>query len=824
MSHFRYSMYLLTASLICGTANADSLSVIPTEFSIAGSRQQVQLVVRLAADLKPKAVTLQRESVDVTRAATYSSSDQKVATVSKTGVVRPVANGTAVITAQMGDQKARATISVTDIGENHPISFDHDMLPVLARTGCSGGACHGSPHGKAGFRLSLFGGDPEFDRRALVRESRSRRVSLLNPENSMLLLKPTMQLPHMGGRRFSAGDSDYQILRDWIAEGCSVKKPNVECVGIDVFPDERQVLQLPDAVQQLRVTARFADGTARDVTHLSKFDSSDIGIAHVSGNGYVQGHSRGDIAVIVKYLNFIATPLMTFVRDVKGFEWHSPGVVNFVDEHVDQKLRQMKYLPAEECSDEVFLRRVYLDVIGILPAPDERRRFLDSSSTAKRSELIEELLLRPEYARFWAQKWGDLLRVSRKQIGLASVFKYSQWLQSAIVSNKPYDQFAREILTASGSTEQNPAANYFRTAADTNDAMETSAQLFLGTRIQCAKCHNHPFERWTQDNYYGLAAVFHRVGRKKTGPKSEDVIVFDLPTGDVNHPTTGNAALPWVPGIGVLEVASQHGRREAFVDWLISQDNPFLAKVEVNRIWAQLMGRGIVEPFDDFRDSNPPSNPGLLEALADDFQKHGFDRNHILRTILNSRTYQASSKANRFNVADFRYFSHYRPRRLSAEQIVDALSAVTGLDEMFTGVPTGTKATWLPAPDLKPHDRNELGKVDFLKVFGQPERQSVCECERGDDTSLGQALQLLNGEFLNRRLTSPDSRFRKMLASKASHDTIVRELFLHGLCREPTMEEMQSAVGHAEKHKDANAAFEDICWAIVNKHEFLFQH
>lgn len=815
LSKLRVIAFLFpTLSMILQAAvAAESVSVDPPEFQIGRPRDRVQLVVR----------TTGAEQRDITREVRYSVDNPAIVTVSETGVVRPLASGSAVVTAGYGSDSATCRITVDGYAADQPVNFDHEVLPILSKSGCSGGSCHGAPHGKAGFRLSLFGGDPEFDRDALVREARSRRVSPLHPENSLLLLKPAMQVPHMGGRRFTENDLGYRLLHSWIADGCRVENEPLRCTGIDVLPGGHNILQLPNGARQLRVVARFQDGSAHDVTHLAKFESSDAAVAGVSRDGYVTGYARGDVAVIVRYLQQIETPLFTVVRRVPDFQWKPLPTWNYIDSHVDAKLRQMQYLPSEVCSDEVFLRRVFLDVIGILPTPEERQQFLSSTSADKRDQLIERLLSRPEYAAFWAQKWGDLLRLSRKQIGLTAVFKFSAWLQAAVAENMPYDEFARELITATGSTLRNPAGNYYRTSSDTNDAMETTAQLFLGTRIQCAKCHNHPFERWTQDNYYGLAAVFHRVGRKKTRHPDE-VIVYDTATGEVDHPASGETLAPWVPADGALDVSGDEDRRAAFADWLTNDRNPYFASVEVNRIWAQVMGSGIVEPFDDFRDSNPPANPDLLRALAQDFRDSGYDRAHILRVILKSRTYQSTSLTNRSNRSDVRYFSHYRARRLTAEQLVDALTSVIGIPESFDSVPAGTKATWLPAPDLKPHNRAELGSVDFLKVFGQPERQSVCECERGDETSLGQALQLLNGEFLHRRLTSDSNRFRQMLQDGRPHAEIVRELYLRALCREPAPQELQAALSHIMSSDNKATAFEDVCWVIVNKDEFLFQH
>ena len=791
------------------------LEVFPQQLELTGRQSSAQLVItgHLADG----------EVVDVSSAAKFVLAKPGVLDVSASGRVTPNRDGETQLTISVGGVSKTLTARVSGQEKDDAVSFEHETLPALAKAGCSGGACHGSPHGKGEFRLSLFGFEPAFDRMSLVKESQSRRVNTINPAHSLLLRKPTMQIPHAGGRRLKTGDKLYSLLHDWIGDGCPVDPPASPCIGIEVHPSVNRVLRFPANTQQFSVEARFADGTTRDVTHLSQFSLSDPNIANASANGLITGVRRGETAAIVRYLEFIETPLLTFVRDVDNFVWNDPPTSNYVDEKVDQKLKQLQYQPAAVCSDEMFVRRVYLDVVGTLPTIEEADRFLADPSTDKRSRLIDELLSRPEYALFWAQKWGDLLRVSRKQIGLGSVFKFSQWLQAAVSHNMPYDQFARELLTASGSTITSPAGNYYRTASETLDAMESTAQLFMGTRIQCAKCHNHPFERWTQSNYYGLASFFNRIERQKTD-QPEEVILWSRSSGEVHHPADGRVMKPWVPVTGDLEIANTADRRAALAQWLTSPDNPFFARVEVNRIWAQVMGRGIVEPFDDFRDSNPPANAPLLDALAQDFVDQGFNRDHILRTILNSRTYQADSRPSQFNRDDDKYFSRYMPRQLTAEQLVDSLGQVAGKPKQFGLVAPDTKATWLPAPDLRPHDRSKLGEVDFLKVFGQPERQSVCECDRGDDSSLGQALELLNGSFMNKLLTDGNNRLHRYVRTGRPTKEAIIELYRLALSRYPSDSELNHSLAYAESHADKARALEDICWAIVNKDEFLFQH
>jgi hypothetical protein len=652
-----------------------------------------------------------------------------------------------------------------------------------------------------------------------------RRVSPLNPEASLLLRKPLMKVSHGGGRRLRETDYEYSVLYKWIAGGCRVDDASDPALlGLDISPPSGNVLSFPANTQQLKVHVKLANGSTKDVTRFAVFESSDDSIATVSTSGLITGHERGQVAIIVRYLEFIETTALTFVRDVDGFVWSNPPANNYIDEHVYRKLKQLQFESGELCGDSEFVRRVHLDVIGTLPSVESVLSFLADKSDDKRSKLIDALLERKEHAQFWTVRWGDLLRMSEKQVGKAGLLKYHAWVQDAIRQNKPYNQFVRELLTATGNTLENPAANYYRTEASVEDAVETTAQTFLGVRIQCAKCHNHPYEKWTQNNYYGLSTFFSQVKRQrieKTDPKDKKkkTIEIEIKTegkGDVRHPVSGQLMQPWVPGTGSFSITNIADRRLAFVNWLTKSDNPFLARVEVNRIWAYLMGRGIVEPFDDFRESNPASNESLLDALARDFAEHKFDRRHILRVILNSRTYQATSHATQFNKDDSRLFSHYQPRRLSAEQMLDAISHVTDVPDKFPGHPDGTKATQLIAPDL--------ANNDFLKQFGQPERQIACACERATDPSLPQALAMYNGKLIQAKLTNNKNRFHRALAANRSLTKIVDELYLAAFARRPTKEETDIAVDYVTASKNQGKACEDLCWAVMNQTEFLFQH
>lgn len=731
--------------------------------------------------------------------------------------VLPVADGVTELMVQVGALKQSIPVQVGQTQPPRRTQFENEVLVALSKQTCNSGACHGSPSGKGGFRLSLRAFDQQLDQLTLVREEFGRRINVLEPEKSLLLQKPLMKVAHGGGMQIHKQDPAYEILLQWISEGATIDPPDTpRCVKLEIVPGVRTVLNRKLApTQQLAAIAHFADGTQRDVTRLVAYESSNTSVAEINAQGLITSRGRGEAAILVRFLEHIESVPMMFIEDVEGFVWKAPPANNFVDELVNAKLQQLQYLPAETCNDSEFLRRVYLDVIGILPTIEETNAFLSNGSIGKRNELIDALLKRPEHAKFWALKWGDLLRMTSKGVGDEGVYKYHRWVEESIRENMPYDQFARQLLTGSGSTLANPASNFYRTAADTNDCVETISQVFLGARLQCAKCHNHPFERWTQDNYYGLGAFFQRVQRKKTARPGE-MFVYTSESGEVTQPRTGKVMKPWLPQVGSIDPVADTDRREAFAEWLVNPNNPYFARIEANRIWSHLFARGIVDPIDDFRDSNPPSNGPLLDALAKEFVDHKYDRQHLLKVILNSRTYQASYLTNEFNREDTRYFSRQEPRLLSAEQLLDAVNATTGTVQTFGQLPVGTKATQLPAPDVV--------KVDFLKVFGQPERATVCACERAEDSNLAMAIELFNGPMIYERLKDPNNRFRKVMAAGGSIEEAIRQLYLAALCRQPTEAELASSMEHAKTRPDAAMALEDICWALLNTDEFLFQH
>ena len=652
-------------------------------------------------------------------------------------------------------------------GTGDSVSFQYDVLAAVSKQGCSAGMCHGSPAGKGGFLLSLRGFDPVADYDRIVKGNGGRRVSITAPLRSLLLRKPTMQVAHGGGRKLRADGPAWSILHKWITAGCPGDPPDmVHCDRIEFDPVPFET-RWPEHSRQLRVRASFTDGTVRDVTRLTVFTSSSETVAAASVDGLVTSTRRGETTVVGRYLDFTATADLRFTRPVDGFEWLEPGepvvatasdkldrqIATMIDRHVFDRLQKLQILPSPMCSDSEFIRRVTLDVLGGLPDRVEVEQFLKDQSADKRSRLINSMLDRPEYAEYLAQKWGDRLRVNARKLSLTGVHKFNAWLTASMRDNISYGRLATELLTAEGSTFANPPAGFFRAAADPRDCAETVAQLFLGVRIQCARCHNHPFDRWSQDNYYGIGAVFTRVQRRPIADSGEILVSLDR-HGELTNPRTRQASVPWVPAAVDFDADKDDDRRVAFARWLTSPENPFFARVAVNRIWADLMGRGIVDPPDDFRADNPPAHPELLDGLAAAFVASGFDQKELIRGILNSRIYQLSSQTNQFNRDDTRYFSHASARLLTAEQLLDAISRVTGVPERFAGLPAGTRATALPSPDFG---------NDFLKLFGQPARNTVCECERSDDPKLSQALQLINGPIISGKLRDSRSRLSRLL-------------------------------------------------------------
>lgn len=757
---------------------------------------------------------------DLTDQVAWSVHDPAVALIGPSGVVRGVADGRTEAIARLGELEARCTIEVRGARERRPIAFASEVLPALTKATCNQGACHGTPTGKNGFRLSLRGFDPALDFRSLAREVGARRCDPIDPESSLLLLKGTGRVPHEGGPRMVVGSELYATVRDWIAEGLHADAPAApRPVGLEVWPRER-VLDAPACGQQLVARATFSDGATRDVTQLARFTSTDESTATVSGPGRVVRARRGEATILVSYAQFVATARLVFREPVPGLVWVDPPENNFIDRHLFARLKLLGIPPSELSDDAMFCRRVHLDVTGLPPQPEAVVAFLEDGRPDKRERLIDALLDRPEYAEFWALKWADRLGCNQRFTGQKGAYSYYRWIHDQIAANVPFDRFVRAIVTAKGANYTNPPASFYRRVRGPEDAVETVSQLFLGVRLQCARCHNHVAERWTQDDYYGMAAFFGQI-TYKNGPrnyaqynKEETVIVTGR--GEVVQPRTGTVMKPTPLGSAPAAIETGADRREALADWLVAPSNPFFAKAAVNRIWYHLFGRGIVDPVDDLRESNPPVAPELLDALASDFINHGYDVKHTIRTILRSRAYQLSSRTNPFNAADTRYFSHALVRLLSAEQVLDAASLATAVPERFFHLPRGTRAAQLPDGEFV---------HPFLRAFGQPQRSEACECERQSDSTLDQALQLVGGRSFHAKVVARDNRIGRLLESGAVDARIIESLFLACLGRRPNARERGLAEGElAARGADRRAAAEDLLWSLLNHPEFLFQH
>lgn len=698
------------------------------------------------------------------------------------------------------------------------VSFLHEVVPLLTREGCNSGACHGTPSGKNGFRLSLRGYDPALDFQSLTRDMQGRRINRVEPETSLILLKASGQMPHGGGRRFDPKSPSYELLQRWIAQGAGDDSSRASrLMKLEIIPDRRILLDLK-ADLQMRVQAHFADGSVRDATHLTRFSLNDEAVARVTPQGDVTRVAKGEVAVSAEYMSQMATASIIF--GVPDFTWLAPPENNVIDRLVFAKLRLLQLQPSELASDEEFLRRSFLDAIGKLPSSEEAKHFLADSNPHKRDRLIDALLERPEFTDWWAMKWTDRLGCNQRFVGKIGAVKYHDWIRQAILDNMPEDEFVRRIVTAGGGNYGYPPAGFYRRLRDPLVRAEEVAQLFLGVRLQCARCHNHPGERWTQDDYYGLAAFFARL-QYRDGPffveiYDKEETVFPTRQGEVIQPRTGQVAQPKFLGDKALSIPPHADRREILARWLTSPDNPFFARASVNRLWFHLFGRGIVDPVDDFRGTNPPSHEELLTFLADDFVRHGFDRKHMIGAIMKSRTYQLSSQTTASNAEDDKYFSHARVRLLGAEQLLDAIGSATGTPEKFPGWPVGTPAVALADGEYQ---------HSFLEAFGRPARAMACECERGNDTTLIQALQLVGGRVVQEKIHSDRGRVAHLLAENRSNAEIIDELFLATLTRHPSLDEQKSLVARLDgAGPSRRQAAEDILWALINHREFLFQH
>jgi Protein of unknown function (DUF1553)/Protein of unknown function (DUF1549) len=813
----RTTWYLLGLCLAPALAPAaesepERLSIEPPGTVLDGRRAWAQLIA--TGHYSHGAVR------DLTHRGSWTSSDPAIVTTHPDGRIEPRGDGQVEVRVRIGSSEVKTLIRVLNTGKTQPIQFLHEVLPALTKAGCNQGACHGTPTGKNGFRLSLRGYNAALDFLTLARESGARRTNPFEPEASLILLKGTGLTPHEGGKRMGTDSVTYRVIHDWVAGGVRPDPENTPAlVGLMITPPGR-ILDDPARDQQLVVRARFQDGSTRDVTRMARYGTTDTAIASVDDEGRVVKKKRGETTILVSYEHLVATVRLIFREPVPGLAWVDPTENNFIDGHVFAKLKLLQIPPSELSSDAQFCRRVYLDVIGLVPTPEEVVTFLTDRRLDRRARLIDALLEQPEYVDFWALKWADRLGCNQRFTGVKGAISFHRWIRDQIALNVPLDQFVRTIVTAKGPNFTYPPASFYRRIRNPEDAVETVSQVFMGVRVGCAKCHNHVAERWTQDDYYGMAAFFSQV-KYKNGPQNfalynKEETVYLVSDSEVRQPRTGVVMKPKPLGDEPVEVKGDEDRREKLADWLVSPSNPFFAKAAVNRIWYNLMGRGIVEPVDDMRESNPPASAELLKALADDFVAHGFDVKRTIRLILNSRVYQLSSLPNPFNAEDMRYFSHAMVRMLSAEQLLDSSSLAACVPEKLFNLPPGTRAAQVPDGELV---------HPFLKDFGQPARADACECERGSDSTLEQALQIVGGRTLHSKVIAQDNRIGKLIKSGADDATLVEQLFLATLSRYPGASERELAVSElAARATDRRRAAEDLFWTLMNHPEFLFQH
>ena len=754
--------------------------------------------------------------LDLTRAVEWVSLDPSIVEVSPTGLVRPRRDGVAsVVASGSSGAEGRVEVTVTGMTGANRVSYRNDVMAAFSQANCNMGACHGTPTGKGGFRLSLRGYLPDQDFMTVTREVSGRRVDLMAADSSLMLTKPLGVVPHEGGLRLNRGSKSFELIRDWIAEGAKDDPAAPKPVRLEITPGAR-TLENPARTQQTAVVAHYADGSTRDVTPICYYASSNPTVAEVDADGFVAFKGPGEVAVIAHYLGLVATVRLTHLVEVPGFQVAAVPHANPIDRAVFGKLNQMRIEASTACTDAEFIRRASLDILGVLPPPDEVRTWMADPAPDKRTRLVDELLDRPEFADFWALKFADILRANGRLIETKGTLAFHRWIKAKLEQDVPLDQFVRDLLTADGSSLRNPAANYYRISRDPESSVEATAQLFLGVRIQCAKCHNHPFERWTQDDYYGFAAFFARVKRKPGGLPGDEV-VFNVDKGEVKQPRTGAPMKPKALGGPTFEDAASDplDRREALAAWLTGAENPFFAKSLANRIWYHLMGRGVVEPVDDFRESNPASNDELLEVLAANLSGSGFQLKPLIRAIATSQAYGLSAQPQGPNAADTVYFSHAYAKLLPAEVLLDAISAVTATATSFDNLPQGTRAVQIPD-----------GRTEntFLKTFGRPARELACECERETDSNLSQALQLIGGATLNGKLRDDSGRMARLAASPLDPAAIARDLYWVALSRDATPHEVEAANRHFATTPDRRQATEDLAWAIINSKEFLFRH
>ena len=791
--------------LLAGDAALTKVEVFPNEVNLSTARDRQSLVVQ--------ATFADGITRDVTAEAVLTPANP--ALVRRDGfVLHPVLDGETTLDVAFGGQTVKVPVKVAQATAVPPLSFRLDVMPVFMRAGCNTGSCHGAARGKDGFRISLFGFDPEGDHFRLTREMVGRRINLAVPDDSTMLEKSIGAVNHTGGKRMEKGDELYTTLKSWIEAGVPnddvTKLPKV--VSVELYP-RQAVLDGEKATQQMTVRAKYSDGTDRDVTSLAVFLTNNETSAAITPNGLVTAGARGEAFVMARFeTHTVGSQVLVLPKGLK-FEYPAEAEVNYVDALVAAKLKKLRISPSELCNDEIFLRRAYLDVIGVPPTVEEYGRFMTSTDLDKRAKLVDELLGRKEFSELWVNKWAEVLQVkSSQQVSYKAMFLYYNWLVEKLSKNTPMDQMVQELLGANGGTFKNPSTNFYQATNVTLEMTENVAQVFMGMRIQCAQCHNHPFDRWTQDDYYGFAAFFSQIGRKQAEDQRE-TIIFNSGGGEVNHPVGNRRMAPKFLG-GAAPDTSGKDRRVILAKWLASPENPWFATSFANRVWAHFFGSGIVEPVDDFRVSNPATNPELLAELGKRFTDSKYDLKSLVRDICNSRTYQRSTQRNESNLTDERNFAHANLRRIKAENLLDTISLVTDTKDKFKGLPLGARATQIADGSTSTY---------FLTTFGRATRETVCSCEVKMEPTLSQALHLLNGNTTNQKIQQ-GGVVKKLIETRKFPEERVVELYLRTLSRMPTRTELDNLMPAFGEGSNQEQAIGDLFWALLNSREFLFNH
>jgi hypothetical protein len=816
--HLLIGQLIVSLIVVCGAglrasgqeSSPPGLTLFPPQIQLSVDAPRQQLI---ATD------TAGGAGRDLTREGTFHSADPQVAVVDVQGVVRGVAAGTTQVSFEAGGRSTQVTVSVGDLSQVPVPDFERDIQPILTRHGCNSGPCHGKQRGQNGFQLSLLGFDPIFDHTAIVKEARGRRIFFASPVESLLLSKPTGAVAHGGGVRLEPGSDPYEALVRWIAGGAPFAQPDTPALDhISVLPQQRRMAA--DEQQQLVVTAHYSDGSTRDVTHLAAYQSNEAPIAAVNEQGVITaGHVTGEVAVMTRYQEQFAIVRVTVpVPGEAPAPSESLADGNFIDKEIAATLERLSLSASSPAPDHKFLRRAYIDIIGRTPTAEEARTFLEDPSPDKRSILIDRLLEQPEYAEHWANKWADLLRPNPYRVGIKATLNYDYWIRDAFRKNKPYDEFVRELITARGTTFHNGNVTLFRDRRSPDELTTLVSQLFLGIRLECAKCHQHPFEVWGQDDFYSFAAYFAQFRHKGTGlspPISgSEEMVYAGDSGSVKHPLTDEVMQPRPLFGEAPPVESATDLREPLAEWITSPENHFFAQTMANRVWADLMGRGLVEPVDDLRATNPPSNPELLQALGDHFRDNGFDIKALVRAIATSKAYGLSSLPTERNLVDTRNFSRHYRQRLRAEVLLDSVCLITGSPEDFEAMPPGSSAK-----EIWTHRVDSL----FLDAFGRPDPNQDPPCERMEEPTVVQTLHLMNAPQLYAKIAGDEGRAAELAGSDRSPAEIVSELYLWVYSRLPDEEELKIGTDLYDNSDNRRQVTEDLLWALLNTPEFVFK-